>query len=91
MYTRVCIAWEGYAHKRVYSFVWSYLQVDFWVTLQVTQCLPEPHLLRLLALGFSEELTVELHTLCDCNCSDVQPRAPYCSDGQGDLQCGICR
>ncbi|KAK7809683.1 hypothetical protein U0070_010479 [Myodes glareolus] len=64
--------------------------VDFWVTLQVTQCLPEPHLLRLWALGFSEELTVELHTLCDCNCSDVQPHAPYCSDGQGDLQCGIC-
>lgn len=64
--------------------------VDFWVTLQVTQCLPEPHLLRLWALGFSEELTVELHTLCDCNCSDVQPHAPYCSDGHGDLQCGIC-
>ncbi|XP_038198745.1 integrin beta-7 [Arvicola amphibius] len=64
--------------------------VDFWVTLQVSKCLPEPHLLRLWALGFSEELTVELHTLCDCNCSDVQPHAPYCSNGQGDLQCGIC-
>lgn len=64
--------------------------VDFWVTLQASHCLPEAHVLRLWALGFSEELTVELHTLCDCNCSDAQPRAPYCSDGQGDLQCGIC-
>uniref|UniRef100_A0A8C0PJL6 Integrin beta n=1 Tax=Canis lupus familiaris TaxID=9615 RepID=A0A8C0PJL6_CANLF len=65
--------------------------VNFLVTLQATRCLPEPHLLRLRALGFSEELTVELHTLCDCNCSDTQPQAPHCSDGQGLLQCGVCR
>uniref|UniRef100_F6ZBF8 Integrin beta n=1 Tax=Callithrix jacchus TaxID=9483 RepID=F6ZBF8_CALJA len=65
--------------------------VNFWVTLQATHCLPEPHLLRLRALGFSEELTVELHTLCDCNCSDTQPHVPHCSDGQGHLQCGVCR
>uniref|UniRef100_A0A2K6EV40 Integrin beta n=1 Tax=Propithecus coquereli TaxID=379532 RepID=A0A2K6EV40_PROCO len=65
--------------------------VNFWVTLQATHCLPEPHLLRLRALGFSEELTVELHTLCGCNCSDSQPQAPHCSDGQGHLQCGVCR
>uniref|UniRef100_A0A8D2IDN4 Integrin beta n=1 Tax=Urocitellus parryii TaxID=9999 RepID=A0A8D2IDN4_UROPR len=64
--------------------------VNFWVTLQANNCLPEPQFLRLRALGFSEELTVELHTLCDCNCSDTQPQAPHCSDGQGDLQCGIC-
>uniref|UniRef100_A0A2I3MU29 Integrin beta n=1 Tax=Papio anubis TaxID=9555 RepID=A0A2I3MU29_PAPAN len=65
--------------------------VTFWVSLQATHCLPEPHLLRLRALGFSEELTVELHTLCDCNCSDTQAQAPHCSDGQGHLQCGVCR
>ncbi|XP_039110971.1 integrin beta-7 [Hyaena hyaena] len=64
--------------------------VNFLVTLRATHCLSEPYLLRLRALGFSEELTVELHTLCDCNCSDTQPRAPYCSDGQGLLQCGVC-
>ncbi|XP_027805752.2 integrin beta-7 isoform X2 [Marmota flaviventris] len=64
--------------------------VNFWVTLQANNCLPEPQFLRLRALGFSEELTVELHTLCDCNCSDTQPQAPHCSNGQGDLQCGIC-
>ncbi|XP_021499168.1 integrin beta-7 [Meriones unguiculatus] len=64
--------------------------VDFWVTLHATRCLPEPHLLRLWALGFSEELVVELSTLCDCECGDTQPRAPYCSGGQGDLRCGIC-
>ncbi|PNJ25407.1 ITGB7 isoform 9 [Pongo abelii] len=65
--------------------------VTFWVSLQATHCLPEPHLLRLRALGFSEELIVELHTLCDCNCSDTQSQAPHCSDGQGHLQCGVCR
>ncbi|VCX30797.1 unnamed protein product [Gulo gulo] len=64
--------------------------VNFLVTLQATHCSSEPQLLRLRALGFSEELTVELHTLCDCNCSDTQPQAPHCSDGQGLLQCGVC-
>lgn len=64
--------------------------VNFRVTLQATNCLPEPHLLKLRALGFSEELTVELHTLCDCNCSDPQGPASHCSDGQGQLQCGMC-
>uniref|UniRef100_A0AC11B7U4 Integrin subunit beta 7 n=1 Tax=Ovis aries TaxID=9940 RepID=A0AC11B7U4_SHEEP len=65
--------------------------VKFWVTFQAARCLPEPHLLRFRARGFSEELTVELHTLCDCNCSDAQLQAPHCSDGQGHLQCGVCR
>ncbi|XP_005397218.1 PREDICTED: integrin beta-7 [Chinchilla lanigera] len=64
--------------------------VNFWVTLGATHCLPEPHLLRLRARGFSEEVTVELHTLCDCNCNDTQLQAPHCSDGQGQLQCGMC-
>ncbi|XP_022427770.1 integrin beta-7 isoform X1 [Delphinapterus leucas] len=64
--------------------------VNFLVTLQATHCLPEPHLLRFRARGFSEELTVELHTLCDCNCSDTQLQAPHCSDGKGHLQCGVC-
>ncbi|KAK1341110.1 hypothetical protein QTO34_017512 [Cnephaeus nilssonii] len=39
--------------------------VNFLVTFQATRCLPEPHFLRFRALGFSEELTVELRTLCD--------------------------
>ncbi|XP_064140241.1 integrin beta-7 isoform X4 [Loxodonta africana] len=64
--------------------------VNFWVTLQAAHCFTEPQLLRFRALGFSEELTVELHTLCDCNCSDTQPQAAHCSDGQGHLQCGVC-
>ncbi|XP_035584959.1 integrin beta-7 isoform X2 [Zalophus californianus] len=64
--------------------------VNFLVTLQAARCFSEPHLLKLRALGFSEELIVELHTLCDCNCRDTQPQAPHCSDGQGLLQCGVC-
>ncbi|XP_030740603.1 integrin beta-7 [Echinops telfairi] len=64
--------------------------VDFWVTLQSTHCFEKPQFLKFRALGFSEELTVELVTLCDCNCSDAQPQAPHCSDGQGRLQCGVC-
>nr|XP_008254727.1 integrin beta-7 isoform X2 [Oryctolagus cuniculus] len=77
--------------SNVVQLIMNAYNVNFWVTLQATACLQEPHLLRLRALGFSEELTVELHTLCDCNCSDTQPQAPHCSHGQGDLQCGVCR
>ncbi|KFO21267.1 Integrin beta-7 [Fukomys damarensis] len=76
--------------SNVVQLIMDAYHVSFWVTLQATHCLPEPHLLRLRALGFSEELTVELHTLCDCNCSDTQLQAQHCSDGQGQLQCGIC-
>ncbi|XP_006870186.1 PREDICTED: integrin beta-7 [Chrysochloris asiatica] len=64
--------------------------VNFSITLRTTSCFEEPQFLKFRALGFSEELTVELSTLCDCNCSDNQPQAPYCSDGQGQLQCGVC-
>ncbi|XP_014317200.2 integrin beta-7 [Myotis lucifugus] len=63
--------------------------VNFLVTFQATRCLPGPHFLKFRALGFSEELTVELHTLCDCNCNDTQLPAPHCSD-HGHLQCGVC-
>lgn len=75
----------------ILSLISAYPQVNFSVTLQATKCLSEPHILKFRALGFSEELTVELHMLCDCNCSDTQPWAPHCSDGQGHLQCGVCR
>ncbi|XP_006883950.1 PREDICTED: integrin beta-7 [Elephantulus edwardii] len=64
--------------------------VNFRITLQAKQCFVEPQFLKFRALGFSEELTVELHTLCDCNCSDTQSQASHCSNGQGDLQCGVC-
>ncbi|XP_048219564.1 integrin beta-7 isoform X3 [Perognathus longimembris pacificus] len=76
--------------SNVVQLIMDAYDVDFWVTLQANTCLPDLHLLRLRALGFSEELVVELRTLCDCNCSDDQPQAPHCSDGQGHLQCGMC-
>ncbi|XP_056654118.1 integrin beta-7 isoform X2 [Monodelphis domestica] len=64
--------------------------VNFWVNIRATECLSGPHLLKLKALGFSEELSLELNTLCDCNCSDVQLQAPYCNGVHGDLECGVC-
>ncbi|XP_044535177.1 integrin beta-7 [Gracilinanus agilis] len=64
--------------------------VNFWVNIRATVCLPGPHLLKLKVLGFSEELSLELNTLCDCNCGDVQLQAPHCNGGHGDLECGAC-
>ncbi|XP_055975974.1 integrin beta-7 [Sorex fumeus] len=66
-------------------------KVTFRVTLQAAHCLPKPQVVRFRALGFSEELVVELSTVCDCNCSESeQLRAPHCSGGHGTLQCGVC-
>uniref|UniRef100_A0A4X2KSP0 Integrin beta n=1 Tax=Vombatus ursinus TaxID=29139 RepID=A0A4X2KSP0_VOMUR len=76
--------------SNVVQLIMDAYNVNFWVKIRATSCLTGPHLLKLRALGFSEELSMELHTLCDCNCSDVQLRAPHCSHGQGDLQCGVC-
>ncbi|XP_036313810.1 integrin beta-7 isoform X3 [Pipistrellus kuhlii] len=76
--------------SNVVQLIMDAYNVNFLVTFQATRCLSEPHLLRFRALGFSEELTVELHTLCDCNCNDTQLQAPHCSDGHGHLQCGVC-
>ncbi|XP_054859446.1 integrin beta-7 [Eublepharis macularius] len=64
--------------------------VQFTVRINATTCLPATQDLVLRVLGVGEELRVQLSTACECQCGDVQPSAPHCSGGQGNLTCGIC-
>lgn len=65
-------------------------QVTFNVTLTAKQCLESKQSFHIRPLGFSEELQIEVETLCDCDCGDVILNADYCSNGSGNLSCGIC-
>ncbi|XP_060109086.1 integrin beta-7 [Heteronotia binoei] len=64
--------------------------VQFTVRINATICLPDSQDLMLRVLGVVEELRVQLLTMCECQCRDVQPYAPHCSGGQGNLTCGVC-
>uniref|UniRef100_A0A8D0HRM5 Integrin beta n=1 Tax=Sphenodon punctatus TaxID=8508 RepID=A0A8D0HRM5_SPHPU len=64
--------------------------VRFTVHVVAKPCLPGPQELVLRVLGMSEEVRVQLVPLCECQCEDTQPQAPYCSSGHGNLSCGAC-
>ncbi|XP_067385578.1 integrin beta-7 [Emydura macquarii macquarii] len=64
--------------------------VRFTVTVQADACLEGRQDFALRVLGFSEEVRVELRTLCECPCGAPEPHAPHCSGGQGNLTCGVC-
>ncbi|CAM5116697.1 unnamed protein product [Natator depressus] len=64
--------------------------VNFTVTVQADTCLEGPHTFALRVLGFTEEVHVELQTLCECPCSQPEPHATHCSGGHGTLTCGVC-
>ncbi|XP_043939792.1 integrin beta-7 isoform X2 [Protopterus annectens] len=66
-------------------------QVTFNVTLRAKQCLETKQSFQIRPLGFSEELQIEVETLCDCECHDFTENADYCSNGTGNFSCGICR
>lgn len=43
-------------------------------------------------IGFSEDLTVNVEYLCDCECEGRgEANSPHCSGGQGTLECGSCK
>ncbi|KAM9260132.1 integrin beta-7 [Morus bassanus] len=64
-------------------------EVTFTVRVRAGACLGSPQRVGLRVLGFAEELSLELGTLCGCSCTHHQPQAPLCHGG--DLLCGVCR
>uniref|UniRef100_A0A8C5MIM6 Integrin beta n=1 Tax=Leptobrachium leishanense TaxID=445787 RepID=A0A8C5MIM6_9ANUR len=66
--------------------------VDFDVTVWIdrTVCQDGPRSFQLRVLGFSEELSVEIEPLCDCDCGDNKDFSPLCNEGRGNFSCGIC-
>ncbi|KAM9616506.1 LOW QUALITY PROTEIN: integrin beta-7 [Morphnus guianensis] len=64
-------------------------EVTFTVRVQAGVCLGSPQRVGLRVLGFTEELSLELGTLCGCSCTHHQPQAHLCHGGT--LLCGVCR
>ncbi|XP_030630848.1 integrin beta-1-like [Chanos chanos] len=69
-------------------------QIVFKVTVLAPACVSGTGRSRLVIRpqGYTEEVEVELSTLCECPCqSHSIPESPVCSDGNGTLECGACR
>ncbi|KAL2094673.1 hypothetical protein ACEWY4_009392 [Coilia grayii] len=64
-------------------------QVNFTVRLNATACLAGEHKFKIKVQGISDFLTVTVATICDCDCTDRQEKAPSCSYN-GTLHCGMC-
>ncbi|XP_053148830.1 integrin beta-7 isoform X2 [Hemicordylus capensis] len=64
--------------------------VQFTVRIKATTCLLGTKELVLRVPGVSEELHVQLTTVCECQCGDTQSNAHHCSGGHGNLTCGVC-
>ncbi|XP_057188992.1 integrin beta-1-like [Triplophysa rosa] len=48
--------------------------------------------IKIKPLGFNEEVDVVLNFICECEChKDNIPNSPACTDGNGTLECGVCR
>ncbi|XP_051781012.1 integrin beta-7 isoform X1 [Erpetoichthys calabaricus] len=65
-------------------------EINFTVTVTVTACFKESQHIIIKPQGINEELHIEVSSLCGCNCKDLEVNSPYCSDGNGTFQCGIC-
>ncbi|MBN3294303.1 ITB7 protein, partial [Polypterus senegalus] len=65
-------------------------EINFTVTVTVTACFKESKHIIIKPQGINEELRIEVSSLCGCNCTDLEVNSPYCSDGNGTFQCGIC-
>nr|XP_014350673.1 PREDICTED: integrin beta-7 isoform X1 [Latimeria chalumnae] len=63
--------------------------INFSVNITALDCLSGPQTFKIKPLGFNDELTIEVETLCDCSCND-DPNSTYCSGNNGVLSCGIC-
>lgn len=63
--------------------------------LTVKYCPPDgtlEHKLKINAVGYQDQVLIDLKILCKCDCEDVTPIAvsPKCNNA-GVIQCGICK
>ncbi|XP_072261898.1 integrin beta-7 [Pyxicephalus adspersus] len=66
--------------------------VDFDVTVWIDEktCQHGKQSFSLRILGFSEDLSVDVEPICDCNCNDEEIFSNHCSQGLGNYSCGVC-
>ncbi|XP_051567591.1 integrin beta-7-like [Myxocyprinus asiaticus] len=64
-------------------------KVEFQVCLNVSKCLKELQTFRIKMQGISEEVKINVGTVCDCNCGASEESSQHCN-GNGNLSCGVC-
>ncbi|XP_030054041.1 integrin beta-7 [Microcaecilia unicolor] len=66
--------------------------VNFTVSVEAKKqmCQQQSHGFKIKALGFNEELFVEVEMVCDCACGDDEQNSEHCSGGNGTFSCGVC-
>ncbi|XP_023182240.1 integrin beta-1 isoform X1 [Xiphophorus maculatus] len=51
-----------------------------------------PEIIKIKPLGFTEEVEIILHFICECDChSEAINNSQVCSNGNGTYECGACR
>ncbi|KAL8173210.1 UNVERIFIED_CONTAM: Integrin beta-2, partial [Gekko kuhli] len=64
-------------------------EITFQVKITATRCV-EDQALVIRPLGFTDSLTVNIRSRCDCECDEERLDPSVCS-GHGKVDCGICR
>uniref|UniRef100_W5L0A1 Integrin beta n=1 Tax=Astyanax mexicanus TaxID=7994 RepID=W5L0A1_ASTMX len=64
-------------------------QINFTVTVSTSVCFSHARSFTIRPQGLTEELSVTVETLCDCDCRDTERRSSYCH-GNGTYACGAC-
>uniref|UniRef100_S4RJS7 Integrin beta n=1 Tax=Petromyzon marinus TaxID=7757 RepID=S4RJS7_PETMA len=82
---------EKETQKGVCSEVKIGTEILFTVAVLAKECPKDKEVeFEIRSLGFQEKLSVKLSFECQCNCNDSTKNAPYCSNGNGNLECGVC-
>ncbi|RXN33122.1 integrin beta-1-like protein [Labeo rohita] len=69
-------------------------EVTFDIEITATGCPSEgkSETISIYPLGFNETVEIVLNFICECECrKDGIPNSLNCSNGNGTLECGICR
>ncbi|XP_063308689.1 integrin beta-1 isoform X2 [Pelobates fuscus] len=69
-------------------------QVEFEISVTAHKCPKkgQSESIKIKPLGFTEEVEVILHFICECDCQkDGTPHSPQCNNGNGTFECGACR
>ncbi|XP_054832834.1 integrin beta-2 [Eublepharis macularius] len=64
-------------------------RITFQVKITATKCV-ENQVLTIRPLGFTDSLTVNIRSRCNCECDEERLDPSVCS-GHGKVDCGICR
>ncbi|XP_047426889.1 integrin beta-3a [Mugil cephalus] len=67
--------------------------VSFSVEAQLTHCpSKKSHTFTIKPVGFKDSLQITVDFACGCDCeSTAQKNSPFCNNGNGTFECGVCQ